>query len=77
MAVAVATTPELRAGMPETLFEIPTAFQSDTVGRNYDVTADGQRFLTVLGADSAGPPQLVVVPDFRDELRARLAVATR
>jgi hypothetical protein len=47
------------------------------VGRNYDVTADGQRFLMVLGSDSAGPPQIVVVPDFRDELRARLAAATR
>jgi hypothetical protein len=40
--------------------------------RNYDITADGQRFLMIKapGGDATGaPPQIVVVQHFDEELK--------
>jgi hypothetical protein len=50
LAVDVRTQPELVVGTPRTLFEGPYVL-SAIWDRNYDVTADGQRFLMVRQAD--------------------------
>jgi hypothetical protein len=38
----------------------------NNLGRNYDISSDGQRFLVVkpVNASNASPPQLVVVQHF-------------
>jgi serine/threonine-protein kinase len=65
MAVAVRTAPTFTSGTPQALFEW-------TFG-DWDVSPDGQRFVTIQRPRRPqAPPQLVVVPDFLDELRARL-----
>ena len=48
MVAAITTTPAPHAGMPRLLFESPEAasFVATRPGRNYDLTPDGQRFLT-------------------------------
>ncbi len=48
-------------------------------GRNFDVTADGQRFLMVLPAEQADTgeavrPQIVIVENWFEELRQRVPV---
>jgi serine/threonine-protein kinase len=48
-----------------------------TVGRNYDMTADGQRFLMLkaVGGDATGsPPEIVVVQHFDEELKRLVPV---
>lgn len=64
MAAAIATTPELRAGVPRVLFEGPF--------EGFDVAPDGQRFLLVRPAypDLATPP-LVVVLGWLNDLERR------
>ena len=45
--------------------------------RNYDVSGDGKRFLMVKqspGAPHAAAPQIVVVQNWFEELKARMAV---
>jgi dipeptidyl aminopeptidase/acylaminoacyl peptidase len=71
MAVSVGGGAELELGAPQPLFTAPGdvggVTASDTAAR------DGQRFLVVKGADrEASPPQIVVVPDWFPELRAKL-----
>ena len=46
------------------------------VGRIYDVSPDGQRFLVLTSANdpTARPSQLVVVQHFDEELKARVPV---
>jgi Tol biopolymer transport system component len=72
MAVPVATAPTFSAGTPHMLFEGP--FRRDGPFRNYDVTADGQRFLLV--QEVQRPParvsQMVLVQNWVEELK-RLA----
>ena len=43
----------------------------NNLGRNYDISKDGQRFLTVrpVNASNAPPPQLIVVQHFDQELK--------
>jgi hypothetical protein len=45
MSVSVSYAPRFRAGPPTELFKVRTLSPSGLVGRSYDVTPDGQRFL--------------------------------
>jgi hypothetical protein len=69
MRVPASVGRELVLGPPEMLFEILASFVSAALGRNFDVSADGQRFLMVQGTADPLPPQIVVVPDLRGEIR--------
>ena len=77
MAVPIATDPTLRAGAPEVLFEQQYYFER--ARRTYDLAPDGQRFLMITpnasdsDADSSAP-QIVLVQNWLDELRARVPV---
>lgn len=79
-AVKVSTTPALAIGQPELLFEGP--YQTGGAGGshpNYDVSADGQRFLMVRSdaqPEASGPsrPQINVVANWFEELRQRVPV---
>ena len=76
MSASIATAPELRSGEPQVLFEIPSSLRGGVAGRSYDVTPDGQHFLMVQRPE--GPtPQIVVIPDFREEILARLAASAK
>jgi serine/threonine-protein kinase len=75
MRVAVAGGPAWTAGAPTKVLEgryVVSAGGSPF--RNYDIAADGQRFLMVkAGGDATGaPPQLVVVQHFDEELKRLL-----
>jgi hypothetical protein len=66
MAVPVRTASTFNAGSPQALFEW-------TFEVWFDVSLDGQRFVTIeRPRKPPAPPELVVIPDFFDELRARL-----
>ena len=68
MSVDVTTTPRLSFGKPRKLFDGPfTAIQ----GKNYDVTADGQRFLTVRADDRVTPEAITVVLHWFEDWRSR------
>ena len=69
LAVPVTTTPDFRAGSPIVLFDRG----KDLFG--YDVTPDGQRF--VIAEDAETEPerlQIVVIPDWFEELKAKVPV---
>jgi eukaryotic-like serine/threonine-protein kinase len=66
MAVSVGNAPSFTAGAPKALF-------AWRFGESFAVSPDAQRFLTIeRPAKPPAPPQLVVIPDFLDELNARL-----
>jgi len=73
MRVAVAAGTAWTAGSPGKMLEGRYAVRSGgNTHRNYDVAADGQRFLMIKagGGDAAGaPPQIVVVQHFDEELK--------
>ena len=76
--VSVTTSPEFRASAPKQLWE---GDYSDGSGAscgmpgvsssNYDVTADGQRFLMVRDDDRVGANHIVVVLNWAEELKAK------
>ena len=72
MSVPVQTTPVFTAGRARALFDVP-AFGENVPGRNYDVSADGQRFLVIkdetaqTAAMTATP--FVAVLNFAEELK--------
>jgi serine/threonine-protein kinase len=76
VAVPVQTKPTFAAGNPHKLFDAPYVGVSGT--RRYDVTADGQRFLFIKGADdgSSGPAatSFVVVQHWSEELKRLVPV---
>ena len=77
MAAAVQLSPEFRAAAPETLFEGVFLESPSIFGYpRYDVTADGQRFLMVVGDERPVHTQLRFVFNWFDELR-RLAPTAR
>ena len=47
MAVSISTTPDATLATPRVIFERPYAYGSTVALTNYDVSADGQRFLMV------------------------------
>ena len=77
MSVSVDLGAQARIGTPRSLF--------DDVYRNwlgfmpsYDVSRDGERFLMIEEPPSVAPPtQIVVIPRFLDELKAKLRSARR
>jgi Tol biopolymer transport system component len=72
MAVAVQTRPSFTVGTAKMLFE---GRYATPVSTNYDISADGQRFLMVKGSQQeSAPTQLTVVLNWFQELK-RLAPA--
>jgi len=60
---------EPKIGKPQALFEAPPSMVDD-----YGVTPDGQRFVMVKReAEEESPLQIVVIPGFLDEMKARFA----
>jgi serine/threonine-protein kinase len=59
------------AGPPAKILEARYDTGGSNVGRNYDVSPDGQRFLMIKGASdqTAAPPQIVVVRNWTEELK--------
>jgi eukaryotic-like serine/threonine-protein kinase len=71
LAVNVRTQPDLVVGTPRALFEGPYVL-SAIWDRNYDVTADGQRFLMVRQADAGDSTvQLNIVVNWFEELKEK------
>jgi len=68
--VPIQTTPTFSAGTPTKLFD--TRYFSAAVGRSYDVSPDGQRFLMIKTAGTEQAPTMVVVLNWIEELKARL-----
>jgi hypothetical protein len=54
--VDVRTRPDLVVGQPRKIFEGPYELSPTEEGRNFDVTADAQRFLTVRRVDPGEDP---------------------
>jgi serine/threonine-protein kinase len=84
MAVAVSTAPTFQAGRPQELWKGHYSHGMSTscgppgaTSSNYDITADGKRFLMVKDDDQdrATSKQIVVVLGWTDELR-RMATKT-
>jgi serine/threonine-protein kinase len=71
LAVDVKTQPDLVVGTPRTLFEGPYVLSS-IWDRNYDVTADGQRFLMVRQADAdESTVRINIVVNWLEELKEK------
>jgi len=65
------TEPELRAGTPRPIRDV---FYSDYIGRNYDVTPDGKRFVMVCGGPSSQAETIHVVVNWFEVLKERVPV---
>ena len=81
MGVVVSTEPALTVGVPEQLFDGQEYFGSGpgrSPAADYDVAADGQRFLMKQDADTEGsgtvPSQIVMVQNWFEELKERVPV---
>jgi len=70
MAVAVSTAPTFTLSQPRLLFDQPYSFGNGITIPNYDVTADGQRFVMVKNESSSS--HLNVVLNWFEELKAKL-----
>ena len=78
MGVTVETEPTFSVGIPEIRVEGDYVYAPGQ-GRNWDISPDGQRFLMLknadqLGTEDAGPPQITVVLNWFEELKARVPV---
>jgi hypothetical protein len=77
MAVDIATQPSFTAGRPRMLFQgqyEPSPFTAP----NYDVSADGQRFLMVKASEQEqAATQIDVVLNWFEELRQRVPSGTK
>ncbi|MHC4560749.1 MAG: hypothetical protein ACYS80_26005, partial [Planctomycetota bacterium] len=71
MVVAVETEPDFKAGIPRLLFE--GHYEMALGSQNYDVSADGQKFLMVRTEEELSPVRLQVVLNWFEELK-RLVV---
>jgi serine/threonine-protein kinase len=76
MSVGVAPGPTWAATAPTRLFEGRYGAEANQSGRTYDIAPDGKRFLMIKAASSgdqaAVPTNLVVVQNWREELRRRV-----
>ncbi len=72
MVVDVETGPVLRAGTPRVLFEGRYRVSSGGLNQNYDVAPNGQRFVMVRAAGELGPPQIRLVLNWFEELKAKV-----
>jgi serine/threonine-protein kinase len=71
MSVRVTTTPSFAAQGARLLFNASDFIQTAFSRRNYDVSADDQRFLMVQRADGVKRGQVIVVEHWLDELRRK------
>jgi len=72
MAVSVSTDQGFTLGQPQVLFEYRDLTSGSAVA--YDVSADGQRFLTVAPVEDGGegaPPKIRIVLNWYEEFRGR------
>ena len=75
MAVPLRTDPSFVAGTPEPLFDVN--YYTDSIGRTYDITPDGERFLMITrtGVDQGlGAPSMTVVLNWHLELLERVPI---
>ena len=66
MASGPAWTPSAPTNVLDASYVVST---NGVVYRNYDIAADGQRFLMLKEPATDAPPQIVVVQHFDEELR--------
>jgi Tol biopolymer transport system component len=71
VAARVTTTPGFAVESRRVLFDASDFLQPSVSRRNYDVSADDQRFLMVQRADGARSGQVVVVENWPEEMRRR------
>ena len=72
MAVSVSTESVFTLGQPQPLFEAPgLALTGGGGSGGYDVSADGERFLTIapVEGDDAAPPTIRIVENWYEEFR--------
>jgi Tol biopolymer transport system component/predicted Ser/Thr protein kinase len=69
MAVSIQTVPALNAGTPRLLFE--GRYEQSDIGRNYDLSPDGKRFVMVRSDETEATAQIHVVLNWLDELKLR------
>jgi serine/threonine-protein kinase len=68
MSVSIQMEPELVASKPTVLFE--GNYDRGVIGfRNYDVSADGQRFVMIQKEEEPAPTELIVVLNWFEELK--------
>ena len=74
MAVSVSTEPTFTPGQPQRLFESMDLVAGPSAA-TYDVSADGQRFITVAPVEADGeetaPPKIRIVENWYEEFRDR------
>ena len=70
MAVAVSTEPEFTLGQPQILFR-STDLDASPQAVTYDVSAAGQRFVTIAPVQHGGeaPPTIRIVENWYEEFR--------
>jgi eukaryotic-like serine/threonine-protein kinase len=71
VAARVTPTPPFAVQSRRVLFDASDFIQTSVSRRNYDVSADDQRFLMVQRADGARSGQVVVVENWPEEMRRR------
>ena len=76
MAVPVRTQPTFQPGSPEVLFA-GRYYGGPQAPPAYDISPDGQRFVMVQESEDAAPEhrQIIYIPDFFGELKAKMAAA--
>jgi hypothetical protein len=78
VAVEVETDPSLRLSKPEVLFEGRYEGATGWFGyADYDVTADGQRFLMIRSDEEPAPTRIQVVLNWAEELKAKVPPSGR
>jgi hypothetical protein len=75
-SVAIGAGPTFTAGRPTRLIERRYFSETAFIGRTYDVSPDGNRFLMVKEGGTDQRPMLVVVQDWLSELE-RLVSTTK
>jgi hypothetical protein len=78
MAVEIATQPSFAVGKPKMVFEGQYLLSGGTLA-DYDVAADGQRFLMIkpLGQEKAAATQINVVLNWTEELKRLVPAGTK
>jgi dipeptidyl aminopeptidase/acylaminoacyl peptidase len=71
MAVPVSIAQELTLGRPQRLFDSQDLRFRDNPWPQYDISADGQSFLTATPADDAALPSIRIVENWYEEFRER------
>ncbi len=68
-SVAVTTNGSFAAGRPIRLIESRYFAETAFIGRTYDVSRDGQRFLMIKRSSSTVDPEIVAVQHWNEELK--------